>query len=238
MVTARHVCRALVGCNRETGELAALAAFMAHLIATVQICGFVIRSFAPLALMAVGVVLTAFTIVVLPTELVASAEPRSVRDRWRWARTTYGWVGALAVVVGAMLVLVTAVTFAMPPRGYDTLWYHLPSVAVWLNADRITDAPFASFIGSYPANVELWWLHAAAFFGSARAAVIANVLPHRFAGYGHSRSGSVAGPPVPRCRSGRNHRRAHTGGAGSELCAVRRRGYCLVCRRGGRVLAA
>ena len=161
----------------EITQLAVLGGFVAQIVASGQLCGFILQTFSPWALVATGAVLTASAQLLLPAPVRARATPASIRFRLARAWDTYGWVSAFAGLVAAALLVATAVAFMLPPRGYDSLWYHLPSVAYWLDRGRITTAPFSTYIGRVPANVELLWLHGAAFFGTSRVAVLANAVP-------------------------------------------------------------
>ena len=183
-LTAWRVMAAMRDAEGETRQLAALSAFIAHVVVTTQACGFVLRTFSPYALVGVGAGVTAITFAVVPLAVPVQSVRRSSRDRATHLWDIYGWVGPFAFVVVGILTTGLVVAFMLPPSGYDTLWYHLPSVAYWLDRDRVTTASFSAIIGRYPANIELFWLHGAAFFHTSRVVVLSNVVPTILLGFG------------------------------------------------------
>jgi hypothetical protein len=70
---------------------------------------------------------------------------------------------ALVVVAGLALLWRVVIAYALPPYGYDSLAYHLPTVAGWLQYGHIGTAHLHIYSASFPANVELLFTWVALF---------------------------------------------------------------------------
>ncbi len=73
------------------------------------------------------------------------------------------WVMALVVLAALALLWRVVIAYALPPYGYDSLAYHLPTVAGWLQYEHIGTAHLHIYSASFPANVELLFTWVALF---------------------------------------------------------------------------
>jgi hypothetical protein len=84
---------------------------------------------------------------------------------WRTARA-HPWTSVLlALAVGGLgwrLVL----AYVLPPYGFDALSYHLPTVAEWLQTDRLSNSPLNVCCAHYPADGELAFVWQSVFLGN------------------------------------------------------------------------
>ena len=146
---------------------AAVAGFVA-IVASVLIAGGLFRS-----LTAGAVLLTSAAIALAVFGLTARRRSQvtlrswrfSARDLWRQARG-HPWVAALLVVAALALLWRVVIAYAFPPYGYDTLAYHLPTVAGWLQYGHIGTQHLHVYSASFPANVELLFAWVAVFLHS------------------------------------------------------------------------
>ncbi len=77
---------------------------------------------------------------------------------WAWARRaarTHPWETALAVLAAAALAWRALVAYVLPPYDYDGLWYHLTTVAGWVQSGDLDRSPLVLWSAVYPANGEL-----------------------------------------------------------------------------------
>ena len=64
------------------------------------------------------------------------------------------WESALTLVAIGELGWRTLIAYALPPYGWDALWYHLTTVASWVTTERIGTVPFALLSNIFPSNFE------------------------------------------------------------------------------------
>ena len=81
---------------------------------------------------------------------------------WAVVRETR-WLLVLLVLVLAEVIWRLVVAYVLPPSGFDALWYHLTTVASWLQEERITTNPLTVWSTVYPANGELFFTWIAVF---------------------------------------------------------------------------
>jgi hypothetical protein len=86
----------------------------------------------------------------------------SASDLWLRLRA-HPWVAALLATAALALLWRVVIAYALPPYGYDTLAYHLPTVADWLQYEHIGTAHLHIYSASFPANVELLFTWEALF---------------------------------------------------------------------------
>jgi hypothetical protein len=93
------------------------------------------------------------------TGLLASA-----RDAVRALRSDL-WLLALLVLAAGEVLWRLAIAYLMPPYANDALWYHLTTVAEWLQAGRIGPSQFSIWSTVYPYNGELLFAWSALLLG-------------------------------------------------------------------------
>ena len=89
----------------------------------------------------------------------------SASDLWLRLRA-HPWVAALLATAALALLWRVVIAYALPPYGYDSLAYHLPTVAGWLQYEHIGTAHLHIYSASFPANVELLFTWVALFLKS------------------------------------------------------------------------
>jgi hypothetical protein len=143
----------------------------AAVIATTQIAGSLLVAGTVLQSLSTGTVLllnAAIAIAVFAVTARRGSEMtlRSLRfapsDVWLWVRA-HPWVAALVVTAMLALVWRVVIAYALPPYGYDSLAYHLPTVALWLQHGHIGTAYLHIYSASFPSNVELLFTWVALF---------------------------------------------------------------------------
>jgi hypothetical protein len=65
------------------------------------------------------------------------------------------WASALIALAVTQVLWRLFVAWILPPLGFDALWYHLTTVAWWLQNGRITGNPLVLWSDVYPADSEL-----------------------------------------------------------------------------------
>jgi hypothetical protein len=76
------------------------------------------------------------------------------------------WLLALLVLAGGEVLWRLAIAYLMPPYANDALWYHLTTVAEWLQAGRIGPSQFSIWSTVYPYNGELLFTWPALLLGN------------------------------------------------------------------------
>jgi hypothetical protein len=76
------------------------------------------------------------------------------------------WLSALLVVATGEVLWRIAIAYLMPPYANDALWYHLTTVAGWLQADKIGPSRFTIWSTVYPFNGELLFTWPALLLGN------------------------------------------------------------------------
>jgi hypothetical protein len=67
------------------------------------------------------------------------------------------WSFCLVALAVATYAWRAIVAFALPPYAFDALWYHLTTVAGWIQAGKITPSHLSGLSALYPANAELYF---------------------------------------------------------------------------------
>ena len=185
--------------------LAAATLATLQVVVTVLFAGLVVRRLSPWVLLVSTVVIGGPSIWLTRHELrpanwIATLRRVRVRRAWSAARR-HPWSSVLALGALGQLVWRTVIGVVIPPYGWDGLWYHLPSVATWVAAGRITSVPYALWSNIFPANGEVvtTWL---AVFTHSSVGLAAAQLPYGVVGavavmslartVGVSRPGAVA----------------------------------------------
>jgi hypothetical protein len=90
--------------------------------------------------------------------------PASARAAGRALRSDL-WLLALLVLASGEVLWRLAIAYLMPPYANDALWYHLTTVAEWLQAGRIGPSQFSIWSTVYPYNGELLFTWPALLLG-------------------------------------------------------------------------
>lgn len=141
-----------------------------QIVITLLLAGVVVRDFQPVT------VLWLNALVVVMLALSARATRRRLRpQRRRWTLDLAGsaretlespWLGALLALTAAEVVWRIFVAGVLPASGFDALWYHLTSVAWWLQEGTIGGNPFVLWSDVYPSDGELFAAWVAVFLRS------------------------------------------------------------------------
>jgi Dolichyl-phosphate-mannose-protein mannosyltransferase len=73
------------------------------------------------------------------------------------------WLSALALLAAGEFAWSLVVAYVLPPYAFDALWYHLTTVAGWLQAQRMALNPLALWSSVYPLNGEVFFTWPAVF---------------------------------------------------------------------------
>jgi hypothetical protein len=143
---------------------------LAQIVASLLIAGAVLQHLSAGPILAVNAVMLA--------GLSAAALTRS-RHKPRRAGPAPGPAAAIASGVRAnrWLLLLAGlaigeigwrllIAYTLPPLGFDALWYHLTTVAGWLQAGKIAPSQLALWSAAFPANGELFFTWPAVFLRS------------------------------------------------------------------------
>lgn len=116
------------------------------------------------------------------------------------ARSPWAMILALAALVEA--IWSAAIAWLMPPYGWDALVYHLPTIATWMQTERIGHISYMYFSDAFPGNAWLVYAWPGLFLGND-VLVDVGQLVFAIAGalacaglvrtIGGSRAGAVAG---------------------------------------------
>jgi hypothetical protein len=150
---------------------AALALFTmaaAEMTAAQLIAGAGLRAFRPLPVLAVCAALTAVPLALAwrarqrrsraGAAAPAAREPSPPPARWRTlarAAARSPWALALAAAAGAETMLQLVSVYLLPVHAWDGLFYHLVSIAYWMQEEQIGIVPFAIWSNVYPQNAHM-----------------------------------------------------------------------------------
>ena len=92
-----------------------------------------------------------------------SGAAAETRTKLRAFRTELTWTNVRTAPLAAFLAVLAAgqvawcgfAAWALPPTGWDTLTYHMPAVAYWVQRGQIVRTPYQFFTNVYPLNGEL-----------------------------------------------------------------------------------
>lgn len=144
--------------------IAATVVAVSQVVASLLVAGALIRTLSPGAVVVVNAAIAAAVFAAtarLPSR--ARWRPRlSVSGLWRRAKA-HRWVALLVVAAGLALLWRQVIAYAFPPYGYDTLAYHLTTVAGWLQYGQIGTRYLHVYSASFPADVELLFTWMALF---------------------------------------------------------------------------
>jgi hypothetical protein len=101
---------------------------------------------------------------------VRSGRPEDGSQRW--------WLLVLILLAAGEFGWRLLVAYALPPLGFDALWYHLTTVAGWLQAGKIAESPLVLWSSVYPQNGEIFFAWPAVFL---RNGAIADLVQLGFA---------------------------------------------------------
>ena len=145
--------------------LAAATLAATQIVASLLVAGTVLRSLTPGTVLLLNAAI-AIAVVGVTLRRRSQISLRSIRFSRSavpvWVRA-HPWVAALVVTATLALLWRVVVAYALPPYGYDSLAYHLPTVAGWLQYGHIGTAHLHIYSASFPANVELLFTWVALF---------------------------------------------------------------------------
>ena len=92
-----------------------------------------------------------------------SGAAAETRTKLRAFRTELTWTNVRTAPLAAFLAVLAVgqvawcafAAWALPPTGWDTLTYHMPAVAYWVQRGQIVRTPYQFFTNVYPLNGEL-----------------------------------------------------------------------------------
>ena len=189
---ASRISRAARGIAIETRQLIFLVAASAQIVASMQVAGFIVRSLAGASIAVINMLVLVPVWLRTKPRVAVRCRARPTRPTRPWRLTAAVWRCArreplccalslgVIVLVGARAI--EALMF--PPTGYDALWYHLPSIAAWLQSGRISTVAYSPIIGRYPANTELLWAFPAALLQTGRFLAVSGVVALAVLGLG------------------------------------------------------
>jgi hypothetical protein len=153
--------------RRADAALALFTLAAAEITAAQLIAGAGFRAFRPLPVLAVCAALTAVPLVLAwrarqhrlasGAAVAAAPEPappRSVRTLARAAARS-PWALALAAAAGLETMLQLVSVYLLPVHAWDGLFYHLVSIAYWMQVEHIGIVPFAIWSNVYPQNAHM-----------------------------------------------------------------------------------
>ena len=143
-------------------SLAFAALALAQMVTSLLIAGGVVGRLDATTVLWVNIALTGPLLITWTASGGRAAKPSDVRRRL--ARSVTGasraarrhpWEGALALTAAAALAWRGLVAYVLPPYDYDGLWYHLTTVAGWVQSGDFARSPLNLWSALYPANGEL-----------------------------------------------------------------------------------
>lgn len=140
-------------------------------VVTVLLAGAALNDLAVWVVLTLNVLLAA---VLAAASLAAGHRPRlpqegsigSFRGRLVLEVRSHLWVSILVAAAVGELLWRLAIAYLMPPYANDALWYHLTTVAGWLQNGRIDSSEFSIWSTVYPYNGELLFTWPALLLGS------------------------------------------------------------------------
>ncbi|WP_166239352.1 hypothetical protein [Paenibacillus turpanensis] len=92
-------------------------------------------------------------------------EPAPTRRESLWSQP---WVLILGAIAAAEILLAVFLAYLLPSSDWDSLYYHLVSIAAWMQNGEIGIVPYALWSNVYPINSELYYSWYVIFFGHDR----------------------------------------------------------------------
>jgi hypothetical protein len=146
--------------------LAAITIALSQIVVSLLVAGVLVDRLEPITILAVN---AAFLVAVLVARRLAANGARLALPRrgalasvWQ-AVTGTRWLAVLLALVALQAVWRLVTAYVLPPSGFDALWYHLTTVAWWLQEGQITTTPLNVWSSVYPANGELFFTWVAVF---------------------------------------------------------------------------
>jgi hypothetical protein len=148
--------------------LAAITIALSQIVASLLVAGVLLDRLEPITIVVVN---AAFLVAVIAARRLAAHGGRAplalstlgaFASIWRDVTRT-PWLAVLLALVGLQVVWKFVVAYVLPPSGFDALWYHLTTVAWWLQEEEITTRSLSVWSSVYPANGELFFTWVAVF---------------------------------------------------------------------------
>lgn len=179
LLTGTVIVRMLALDNSLDRSLAFVALTLAQVIVSVSFAGIVLQRLAAGPILIVNAVILAAAVTLsgrrglrprcVPGRRIASLASRLGTDWWLLFLT--------AMAVGEICWRLI-VAYTLPPLGFDALWYHLTTVAAWLQAGKIVPSPLSLMASVYPANGEIFFTWPSLFL---RSDVLVDIVQLGFA---------------------------------------------------------
>jgi hypothetical protein len=146
--------------------LAAITIALSQIVASLLVAGVLLDRLEPITILLVN---TAFLVAVVVARRLAAngarlalSTPGALASVWREVTRTR-WLAVLLALAALQVVWRFVVAYVLPPSGFDALWYHLTTVAWWLQEGEITTKSLNVWSSVYPANGELFFTWVAVF---------------------------------------------------------------------------
>jgi Dolichyl-phosphate-mannose-protein mannosyltransferase len=145
---------------------------LAQVVASLLIAGAALSRLAPGAILLVNAAALAAGLAVSimrgrrTLETVIPPAPRLAELTARARDCVDRWVLVLALLALGEVIWRLLIAYALPPLGFDALWYHLTTVAGWVQAGRISRSPLSLWSAVYPENGELFFAWPSVFLRS------------------------------------------------------------------------
>jgi hypothetical protein len=151
-------CRLRLG-RRVDVLLAAATLATLQVVVTVLFAGLVIGRLSPWVLLGCTVVVSGPLVWLFRADRVVTGWVGAVRGvrvggLWRVVRA-HLWASILGLGAVGQVLWRAVISYAVPPYGWDALWYHLTTVATWVTAGQITFVPYGLWSNIFPANGEV-----------------------------------------------------------------------------------
>jgi hypothetical protein len=159
--------------------LAAAVVCAGQIVVSLLIAGAVLRALKPGVVLLINAAIAGIVFGLtrrMKSHVRLSSFRFSAADLRRKARA-HRWVALLLVTAALALLWRLLIAYAFPPYGYDTLAYHLPTVAGWLQYSHIGTEHLHIYQSSFPANMELLFawvallLHSDVWIGAVQVPV-------------------------------------------------------------------
>ena len=146
--------------------LALVTVAFSQVAASLLLAGAALRRLEPVTILAINAAFLAAALIarrVMPGDALSAVRRRpELAAVWRFVTSTR-WLAVLIALAVVEAVWRVVVAYVLPPSGFDALWYHLTTVAWWLQEGAIVRNPLNVWSTVYPANGELFFGWVAVF---------------------------------------------------------------------------
>jgi hypothetical protein len=153
--------------------LALVTLCMAQIILSVLLTGILLHRLSADVILAVNAVPLATLLILEVIRGRHAVPPRHLLPRWTFSRISAKscagadwWLLLLAMMAIGEFGWRLLIGYALPPLGFDALWYHLTTVASWIQAGKITPTLLSLWSSVYPENGEIFFAWPAILLGN------------------------------------------------------------------------